>query len=250
MKTNTLAAQDGVPQSFLTKFGQHVTAILCGFDRLRFRATQRLLFQPNSMEAYLATCKVLIKNFKTFAEGITQRVKAAAYQAAAKAQRPVRYLGGGEINKEDLARQLARQDGIAKGLIAVFTAVEPCLSYSVRGDRQTKEIHLVLETRKCLHLYHYYQHPDFGLMHVRVQTWFPFTVDVCLNGPEWLARQMDRAGIGYVQRDNCFTRVEHPAKAQALLIEQGPTDWPKVLDGLLAQAHPLHEKIGRPFHQA
>lgn len=249
MKTNTPPSQDGAPQAFLTKFGQHFTAILCGFDRLRFRATQRLLFQPNSMEAYLATCKVLIKNFKSFAEGITQRVKAAAYQAAAKANRPVQYLGGGDSNKEQLARELARRDGITKGLITVFSAVEPCLSYSVRGDRQSKEIHLVLETRKCLHLYHYYQHPDFGLMHARVQTWFPFTVDVCLNGREWLARQMDRAGIGYVQRDNCFTRVENPAKAQALLAEQGRTDWPKVLNALLAQAHPLHEEIGRPFHQ-
>ena len=249
MKTNTLSNQEGVPQGFLSRFGQQVTAILCGFDRLRFRATQRLLFQPNSMEAYLATCKVLIKNFRSFAEGITQRVKAAAYQAAAKANRPVQYLGGGDTNKEKLARELARQDRIAKGLIAVFSAVEPCLSYSVRGDYQTKEIHLVLETRKCLHLYHYYQHPDFGLMHVRVQTWFPFTVDVCLNGREWLARQMDRAGVGYVQRDNCFTRVENPAKAQALLAEQGRTDWPKVLNELLVQAHPLHEEIGRPFHQ-
>lgn len=249
MKTNTPTTQNGVPRSFTTKFGQHFTAILCGFDRLRFRATQRLLFQPNSMESYLATCKVLIKDFRSFAEGITQRVKAAAYQTAAKAKRPVQYLGGGDSNKEELARKLARADGIATGLVAVFTAVEPCLSYSVRGDRQSKEIHLVLETRKCLHLYHYYQHPDFGLMHARVQTWFPFTVDVCLNGREWLARQMDRAQMGYVQRDNCFTWVEDPRKAQALLVEQGRTDWPKLLNELLAQVHPLHEEIGRPFHQ-
>lgn len=249
MKTNALTAQAGAPQSFLTKFGQYITGILCGFDRLRFRATQRLLFQPNSMEAYLTVCGVLIKHFKNFAEGITQRVKAAAYQAATKAGRPVKYLGGGDTDKERLARQLAQQDGISEGLIAVFTAVEPCLSYSVRGDRQNKEIHLVLETRKCLHLYHYYQHRDFGLMHVRVQSWFPFTVDVCLNAREWLARQMDRAGLGYVQRDNCFTQLEDAQKTQALLVEQGRTDWPRLLNALLAQAHPLHEEIGRPFHQ-
>ncbi|MDR1280937.1 MAG: hypothetical protein LBK99_08960, partial [Opitutaceae bacterium] len=39
------------------------------------------------------------------------------------------------------------------------------------------------------------------------QTWFPFNVEVCLNGREWLARQMDRAGMDYEQRDNCFARV-------------------------------------------
>jgi hypothetical protein len=249
MKTTTQTTQKGVPESFLNKFGNQITAILCGFDRIRFRATQRLLFQPNSMESYLATCGVLIKHFKRFAESLTERVKAAAYEAAARAKRPVRYLGSPETSKEDLARTLAREDGIQGGLIALFTAVEPCWSYSVRGDHKTKEIHLVLETRKCLHLYHYYQHPDFGLMHVRVQTWFPFTVDVCLNGREWLARQMDQAGLHYVQRDNCFTWVEKPDRVQALLERQLHTNWPKVLNGLLAQAHPLHEEIGRPFHQ-
>jgi hypothetical protein len=95
---------------------------------------------------------------------------------------------GQQALRSTQGRSPAKLASQAEGLIAVVTAVEPCLSYSVRGDRKTKEIHLVLETRKCLHLYHYYQHRDFGLMPVRVQTWFPFTVDVCLNGREWLAR--------------------------------------------------------------
>lgn len=249
MKAITQTTQKGVPESFLNKFGHQITAVLSGFDRIRFRATQRLLFQANSMESYLATCGVLIKQFKSFAESLTERVKAAAYAAAARAKRPVQYLGSTETNKEELARALAREDRIRSGLIAVLSAVEPCLSYSVRGDHKTKEIHLVLETRKCLHLYHYYQHPHFGLMHVRVQTWFPFTVEVCLNGREWLARQMDRARLHYVQRDNCFTWVEKPQRVQALLEQQLHTDWSKTLNALLAQAHPLHEEISRPFHQ-
>jgi hypothetical protein len=226
-----------------------MTGILAGFDRVRFRATLRLLFQPAAMEVYLQACGVLIKHFKPFAEKITQRIRHAAWHAAEAAGRPVRYLSSPHISKEELARQIAREDGIASGLIAVFSAVEPCLSYTVRGDRETKEIHLVLENRKCTHLYHYYQHPDFGLMHVRVQTWFPFTVDVCLNGREWLARQMDRAGLTYEQRDNCFARVSDPVRAQALLDAQLQTDWPRTLNALLAQAHPLHAELGRPLSQ-
>lgn len=37
-------------------------------------------------------------------------------------------------------------------------------------------------------------------MHLRLQTWFPFTVHVCVNGREWLAQQLRGEGIGYVQR--------------------------------------------------
>lgn len=239
----------GAPDSFLTRFGQKITGVLSGFDRLLFRGSLRLLFQPNSMESYLATCGVLIKDFSAFSEKITKRVKALAYAAAEKQGRPVQYLNGHGISKEELARQIAARDGIKSGLIALFTAVEPCWSYAVRGDRRSKQIHLALEMRKCTHLYHYYMHPLFGLMHVRVQSWFPFSVTVCLNGREWLARQMDQEGIGYQQQDNCFVSVADPARAQELLDQQLHTDWNATLRGLLAEAHPLHAELERPFHQ-
>jgi hypothetical protein len=248
-KNQTSTKTPGVPEIIDSKFGWQITGILSGFDRVRFRATLRLLFQAAAMETYLQACGVLIKDFKDFAEKITQRIQAAAWAAAEAAGRPVRHLASPQQSKEELARKIAHEDGVAGGLIAVLSAVEPCLSYSVRGDRQSKEIHLVLEARKCTHLYHYYQHPDFGLLHVRVQIWFPFNVDVCLNGREWLARQMDRAGIDYEQRDNCFARVGDPARAQALLDGQLKTDWPRMLDGVLAQAHPLHAELGRPIGQ-
>jgi hypothetical protein len=167
----------GVPESFLTKFGSYITAVLSGFDRIRFRGVLRLLFKPLEMDFYLSRCGVLIKDFKAFAEELTGRVKAAAYQAACAAGRPVQYLADSQLSKEELARQIAQRDGIREGLIALFETI------------------LVLEQRKCTHLYHYYMHQDFGLMHVRVKSWFPFMVSICLNGRNWLARQMDRAGI-------------------------------------------------------
>ena len=226
-----------------------MTGVLSGFDRLRLRGTLRHLFQPTVMEAYLNACRVLIKDFGTFAQGLTARLKAAAYASAEQAGRPFRYLPRSQVSKEALARQIAREDGITSGLIAIFSALENCLSYSVRGDRQTKHIHLVLEPRKCLHLYHYFLHEELGLCHVRVQTWFPFTVDLCLNGRDRLARQLDAAGLAYRQRDNCFVWVQDAARAQALLDEQLRTDWPRLLGGLLEQAHPLHAEICRPIGQ-
>lgn len=249
MKQQTSPTVTGVPPVFLNRFGSAVTGVLSGFDRLRLRGTLRHLFQPTVMEAYLNACRVLIKNFGTFAQRLTARIKAAAYAAAEQAGRPFRYLPHSQISKEELARQIARTDGVTSGLIAIFSALENCLSYTVRGNRQTQHIHLVLEPRKCLHLYHYFLHPELGLCHVRVQTWFPFTVDVCLNGRDRLARQMDAAGLAYRQRDNCFVWVEQASRAQALLDEQLRTNWPLVLDQLLDQAHPLHREICRPLAQ-
>ena len=143
MKNQAPTPGHGVPESFINKFGQNITAILSGFDRLRFRGTLRLLFQPQAMEVYLNCCHVLIKHFSHFAQQLTDKIKAQAYEAARQAGRPVQYLSRSDISKEDLARQMARRDGIGAGLIAVFSAVEPCLSYSVRGDRQSRQIHLI-----------------------------------------------------------------------------------------------------------
>lgn len=201
------------------------------------------------MEAYLNACRVLIKDFGRFAQRLTDRVKAAAYRLAAQKGRPVEYLPSSQISKEETARRIAAKDGLKEGLIAVLSCVEPCLSYTVRGDRESKQIHLQLEHRKCTHLYYYYLHRQMGFMHVRVQTWFPFTLNLCFNGREWLARQMDKAGVAYRKKDNCFVWIEDFAKAQQLLDAQLKTDWPRLLNGVLKQCHPLHEEICRPIRQ-
>src|SRR3989475_1453527 len=90
-----------------------------------------------------------------------------------------------------MARQIAREDHVERGLIAILRCVEPCRTYEVRGLRP------VLKEGKCMHLYFYEQHPVFGFMHLRLQTWFPFQVEICLNGREWLARQLDKVGLNY-----------------------------------------------------
>jgi hypothetical protein len=82
---------------------------------------------------------------------------------------------------------------------------------------------------------------------VRLQSWYPFSVDVCLNGRLWLAKQMDAAGLAYCRADNCFIELADPVRAQALADAQHQTNWLELLNGLLAPAHPLREQILKPF---
>jgi hypothetical protein len=249
MKPNNSVSPGNVPEVFFNKFGASIQGAISGFDRLRLRGTLRHLFQPTVMEAYLNACRVLIKDFGRFAEGITQRFKAAVYRLAEQTQRPYRYLPSSQRSKEELAKEIAHDERIEQGLIAILGCVEPCLSYVVRGNRTTREIHLELAQRKCMHFYYYYQHPWLGFMHVRVQSWFPFTIHMNINGREWLARQLDEAGVAYRKKGNCFVWIEDLAKAQALLQGQLQTDWPKLLGAFLEECHPLHREICRPLAQ-
>lgn len=82
-----------------------------------------------------------------------------------------------------------------------------------------------------------------------MQTWVPFTVNLCRNGRDRLARQMDQGRAGLPPARQLLCLGPGRPRAQALLDEQLRTDWPRVLGQLLDQAHPLHQEICRPIAQ-
>lgn len=230
---------------FIQRHAASVRGVLHGFDRIRFRGTKRLLAHTGGMCNFLWQQRVLLKNFKAYVLEVTDRIRRTTEQLADAARRPRLYLASSSTKKEDVARQVAERDGIREGLICVLSSVEPCWSYEIHRNRQTRELELQGGWRKCLHYYHYLMHPLLGFMHVRLQTWFPLMVHICVNGREWLARQMDAVGIGYVRRDNCFAEIENVSAAQALMEGQLRSDWATLLDGLVRQVHPADVEIFR-----
>jgi hypothetical protein len=76
-------------------------------------------------------------------------------------------------------------------------------------------------------------------IHVKVQTWFPFRIQVYVNGHEWLARQMDRHQMPYAKLDNAFLRTSDIEKTQRLANGFERVDWVHVLDSYAIQVNPL-----------
>lgn len=225
---------------FLERHAPDVLGMLSGFDRLRLRGTLRRIANVQGMGTFLTEQRVLLKDFGEYVDHVTTEVKRATEAVATAASRPVLYLPRPSDDKEALARELARRDGVTTGLIAVLKSVELCWSYAIHRNRETKHLDLVPAPRKCLHYYHYQLHPALGFLHVRLQSWFPFTVHVGLNGREWLAGQLDAAGLGYRRRGNCFVWLEDVAATQQLCDAQLRTAWAPLLDGLVAAANPAH----------
>src|SRR5207253_769086 len=81
-----------------------------------------------------------------------------------------------------------------------------------------------------------------------VQSWYPFTVDICLNGRAMLARQMDERKLSYLKADNCFLDLADPQASQKLADRQLSLDWPAHLNRLLALAHPGHRQLLEPLY--
>jgi len=239
-------------RAFLDRHQEKIVGVLSGFDRLLFRGTLRCLEYQKGFEAFLATHRVLYKDFATFAQRLSDEVKSHAKAFARRHGRPLIYLSSPATSKEDFVRRIMQRDGIQQGLICVLTCVELCKAFKVRRNHETRHLEFGLANRKCLFIYFYFADRQFGLMHVRLQTWLPMPMQVCLNGREYLAKQLDRAGIGYEQRDNCFTQIDDLPTAQALLQDLERRDWGVFLNALARRLNPLmgpdHRLNLRPYY--
>src|SRR3989449_1057631 len=227
-----------VMERFLTRHRDRITGSITGFDRILFRGSLRSICYREGMDIFLSSQRVLYKDFRTFVQKLSAGIKARAEQLAQQAGRPFVYLSSAQESKEEIARRIQRRDRVPEGLICVLSCVEPCQTFGIRRDRERKELTLVGQERKCLHFYFYYLDREFGLMHIRLQSWLPMSVQVCVNGREWLARAMDREGITYEQKDNCFTRIADLPRAQALLDQLGERRWEKLLTASARRVNP------------
>jgi hypothetical protein len=225
-------------QLFIDRNAGRISGVLSGFDRLLFRGTLRALSYVAGLDKYLNVNGVAYTQFGSFAQRISDKIKAHAADYAAKLNRPFRYVTSSAASKERLARDIMKRDRIEQGLVCVVSCVEPCQTYELRKNRNTKRLELVAARRKCLFLYFYFVDREFGLMHVRLQTWLPMTIQVCLNGREYLARRMDKAGIGYKKEGNCFTQIDDLRKAQQMMNALEQRNWTRFLSALARRFNP------------
>jgi hypothetical protein len=228
---------------FTKRHADQVNGVLSGFDRVRLRGTLRWLASVRGMMNYLSVVSMKLVEFKEYAQHCTATIRSATAELARAGGRPLHYLRGSSVRKEELAREIAARDRIESGLICVLTCVEPCYSYELRRNPQKQRLELEYGPSKCRHDYFYVQDPQLGLIHLRLQTWLPFTLHVCLNGREWLARQMTAAGLGFHQQENCFVEVEDFERAQGLFDQQLRINWKTLMNRLRKTYHPTHEKL-------
>src|SRR5438309_9177227 len=125
------------------------------------------------MAQFFNSSKIRFRELKAFLVQHAERVKQHAIDVAKQEGRPYQYLQD-KIKKEDLAKQIAERDHIQEGLICVLTVVEPCRTFSFRFEKGKPFV--ASARRKCLFVYFYFMDPDFGLMHVKLQTWFPMQI--------------------------------------------------------------------------
>jgi hypothetical protein len=198
---------------FLQKFAHLIVACLSCHDRMIFKGYLQIGGDEQLNGWVDGVLKIRRKDFipqlVDFSQQLVEHSKKMAQESGAHWE----HLQG-KIRKEKLVDDIARQRKHGDGLLAVLCCMETCRSIRLRGGKERPR--LVFERRQQRVLYYYFLDPQYGRMYVRLETWFPFTVQVYVNGHDWLARQMAQRGLGFVQEDNTFTELEDPKAAQRL----------------------------------
>ena len=239
-------------QELINKYRDQINGVLSGFDRLVLRGTLRRLnygywdqklesVVGQGMEQYLWQNQVLFKDYLDHVKRVSRQVKQESVRAFEEQGLPVIFLRDPSTDKEAIARGIAEKRGVESGLVCALSAVEPSPSFEHRGT------HMVRRIKPCQVVYQYQIHPEAGWMYARLQTWFPFNIQVGMNGREWLARQMDKEGMKYRQQGNCFVWIEDYEQAQKLMHRQLEMNWAELLNGFAHQLNPIHENIFQQY---
>src|SRR6516225_1935169 len=222
---------------FVAKFTGLIVAVLSCFDRVIFKGHLPISNGP-ALEGFVDhVLKIRRCDFMAFAERQSETLVEHAKRAAEEAGVEYRFLQGSHRKDKLVVEILRRRPDLVEGLIAVFCCMECCPSFKlVSGAGRPR---LVDARRQQRVLYSYFLDPQLGLIYVRLTTWFPFTIQVYVNGHSWLAREMLARRLGFDLQDNAFTALDDPGAAQELADSFAELKWVKILDRLARRVNPL-----------
>jgi hypothetical protein len=148
----------------------------------------------------------------------------------------------GNVDKDGWAKELLRISPVEEGLIGILCVMEACPTFKLAYAEGKP--HFVSKMVPQRVLYYYFIDRELGLMHVRLQTWAPFTCQVYANGHDYVARQLKKKGISFKQVDNAFVELGDPAAAQRSADHFAKLPWPKILERYGRQVNPLlHDEL-------
>ena len=194
--------------TILEQFKDKINGTFAFFDRMIIKGHIRQFFSNSGKGFFLSKQNVLLKDFSAYANQVTSDIVTHVEKMAEETHRPLRYLTSAKIPKEQTALEILRDDPVDEGLICILSVVEYCQTLQPIKNRDGK-LELCTVDRKCKYYYFYFLDKHFGFMHVKLQTWFPFLIQVYINGREMMKHVFNENGIMYKMYDkfSCL-RVE------------------------------------------
>ena len=208
-----------VARSVADVIKQHVTLEVEGIDRLYLNVYQPKLQHDKGVVGFFrfhrghtfASSVLMDPISKAFIQGIEK------FAAANKV--PLLSFQKGQ-RKDDIALEHLASFTATEGVVFVGKAQEKTGVFRTekRKHPQTGLTYpwIVKSTAMVNHFYCYCVDENFGPFFIKFCSYFPYNAKLCLNGHEYLKKQLAKEGIAFVALDNGVLSCDNPKRMQEI----------------------------------
>jgi hypothetical protein len=153
---------------------------------------------------------------------ISEKFREAVKALAEQEGTPV-YQFRHKERKDDIANRFRSRRNMRDAIVFIGVAQEKAQAFNGKKVNGRFEF----DRDKTVYVNHYYFYiddEDFGPLFLKICSYAPWSMKLCLNGHEWAKRQLDRRHITYEALDNGFLSCAEPAKLQKICDALGPEE--------------------------
>jgi hypothetical protein len=218
--------------SVATILREHVTLEIESIDRLYLNVYVPLVQSAAGVAHFFRRHRGATFAAAPLMDAMTKAFIAAIERFAAREGVPLITFARGQRKEEVAAAYLAQFQG-EEGILLIGTAQEKAVVCRTekRRNPQTGQTYpwLVRATALVNQYYFYGVDRDFGPFFLKFCAYFPYNATLCLNGHEYLKRQLTKEGIAFEALDNGLLSCANPRRAQEICDALAAP----VIDGLL-----------------
>jgi hypothetical protein len=208
-----------LPRSVAEILREHVTLEVESIDRMYLNGYVPGLQYEGGVAAFFRRHRGQPFASSALMEPISKAFVAAIHAFVDTQGVPLITFAKGQRKDDVMAEQLKRF-AAPEGVVFVGRAQEktPVFRTEKRRNPTTGQAYpwLVRSTAMINHFYFYAVDQDFGPFFLKFGTYFPYNAKLCLNGHEYLKRQLAQRGVPFEALDNGLLWCDDPRRAQAL----------------------------------
>ena len=134
--------------------------------------------------------------------------------------------------KDNVANEYRQRFAKPEGVVFIGVAQEKAQAFKGRKKDQKGYVGFEYsrDSVRVNHYYFYIQDADFGPLFIKVCSYAPYGMKVCLNGHEWAKQQLRKEGLVFEVLDNGFLSCVNPERLQAICDQLGPKQMQALFD--------------------
>ncbi len=220
--------------SVATILREHVTLDVASSDRMYLNVYVPLLQRAAGVVGFFRHHRGATFASSALMEPLSRAFVAALERYARVQGVPLLTFAKGQRKDEVAAEHLAHFEG-QEGVLFIGKAQEKATVFRTekRRNPQTGQAYpwIVRSTALVNHYYVYAVDADFGPFFLKFCAYFPYNAKLCLNGHDYLKRQLRKEDIAFTAWDNGIASCADPARMQEMA---DGLDAP-LIDGLLRE---------------